>query len=155
MLRWLRFDIKMDFTLKPARLADKDLTYRFKKEALQGYIEQIWGWDEQFQWDFHKQEFTSSQIQIIEYEGVPVGYLELEENERTIFIVNLLLIPYYQGKGIGSGLIRYLIQRAQQQNKELLLEVFKVNVKAKRLYERLGFETYQETIHHFRMKKAK
>jgi ribosomal protein S18 acetylase RimI-like enzyme len=60
-------------------------------------------------------------------------------------------LPAYQGRGIGTTLIRRLQQRARKEGVPVTLQVFKVNP-ARALYERLGFKVTGETDTHCRMK---
>ena len=142
----------MKIHLRPATEADVELTYAIKKEALKGYIEQVWRWDESYQKDLHYKGFEPQFILIIQADTAPVGYLELEETETLLFIANILIIEAYQNKGIGTVLLQNMIQKAQEEQREVCLEVLKVNEKARKLYERLGFVIYEEMEVKFKMR---
>jgi ribosomal-protein-alanine N-acetyltransferase len=56
------------------------------------------------------------------------------------YISNVAVAPMYRGQGIGSGLIRELIERARKRGASFLtLEVRQSNIPARRLYEKFGF----------------
>ncbi len=55
-----------------------------------------------------------------------------------------------QGGDIGTAVISRLIDQAST-NKRLELQVLKVNARAKKLYERLGFKTTGEKELHYQM----
>lgn len=141
----------MKIHLRPAMAADVDVTYAIKQDALKIYIEQVWGWDEAYQKQLHSNGFEPHFILIIQADGVPVGYIELEENKDFLFIANILIIKAYQNKRIGTILLQNMIQKAKEQQQEVCLEVLKVNEKARKLYERLGFEVYEEDGVKFKM----
>jgi ribosomal protein S18 acetylase RimI-like enzyme len=118
---------------------DFDFVYELKKVAYREYVEQTWGWDDAFQFRFHRQNFAAGNTYII-YEGDKrIGSVDVKEGADNIFLSGLYILPRYQSKGIGTAIINQLFERALTANKRLELEVLKVNVKAQKLYEKLGF----------------
>ena len=59
-------------------------------------------------------------------------------------IDDLYLAPAFQGKGIGTAVLRQMVAQAMQENKTPYLYVFIRNEGAVRLYRRLGFAVVQE-----------
>jgi ribosomal protein S18 acetylase RimI-like enzyme len=76
---------------------------------------------------------------VIQVDGADVGELLVEERPDELFLVRLALLPDWQGRGIGSALVRMLIDRARELESALVLHVFKTNTRAAQLYESLGF----------------
>jgi ribosomal protein S18 acetylase RimI-like enzyme len=70
-------------------------------------------------------------------DGVDAGRLDVEERDEEVFLGLIELAPEYQGRGIGSRLIRVLIDGAG--GKRVTLSVLGVNDRAYQLYRRLGF----------------
>jgi tryptophan synthase alpha chain len=124
---------------KAAGESDSLFLYELKKLVLRVYVEQIWGWDEAVQLQYHAANYHPEQTHIIEIAGERVGTVEITEREKEIFICSLYLLPAYQGKSIGSGIIRSCLQQAAAQGKQVTLEVLRSNTGARKLYERLGF----------------
>ena len=121
------------------------------KKTLGKYIKQTWGWDEEIQLNYHKKNFKPEKYQIIQEDGEDIGCISIEEQSKK-FILNILEItPNYQNKGIGSKLIRNLIDKGLQEKKTIELQVLKVNQRAFTLYKSLGFIVKQETQTHFQM----
>lgn len=60
--------------------------------------------------------------------------------DDSLHIVELQLLPEMQGKGIGSAVVRHLIQHGAGLGLPVTLSVVPANPRAQRLYERLGFE---------------
>jgi ribosomal protein S18 acetylase RimI-like enzyme len=87
---------------------------------------------------------------IILLNGAPVGRLIVERTEQQITGIDVALLPQYRNAGVGSYLIRNLIQEATQAGKPFLIQVEKPN-RARRLYERLGFIQTGESQTHYRM----
>ncbi len=70
--------------------------------------------------------------------GFVVGFLAQEGTGR---IFSLAVHPLYQNRGIGSALLREIIAVFQKSGVvEVVLEVRLGNLKARRFYERHGFE---------------
>ncbi|HSU50466.1 MAG TPA: GNAT family N-acetyltransferase [Segetibacter sp.] len=127
------------YYLFPASDSDFDFVYELKKVAYKEYIEQTWGWDDEFQLKFHKENFSSRNTHIIKAGDQQIGSVDIKESEANIFISGLYILPSFQSKGIGSSIIKNLIEEAVLKKKRLELEVLRVNTKALKLYERLGF----------------
>lgn len=138
----------MIFNLRKATDDDLDLTFNIKKNALQEYLEMLWGWNEKAQQDFHKKEFKKEHFQLIELPNEPIGYLEVEPFQDHIFLANLMIIQRFQGKGIGKTIMQDLVR----DNPKVVLEVLKVNQRAIQFYEGLGFEKMEDLEVSFRMK---
>ena len=127
------------YHLAKATINDSDFFYQVKKIVLKSYIEKIWGWDEDFQIQFHQQNFHVDETKIIKINEAAAGVVEIKEDAHKIFISSLYLLPQYQNKGIGSSIIQQLITKATVENKRVELEVLKINTEAQKLYKKLGF----------------
>lgn len=54
--------------------------------------------------------------------------------------------PDYQGRGLARRLMLKLVRRQSQRNESSFLHVMHENSAARRLYERMGFQIYRETV---------
>ncbi len=138
----------MIFNLRKATDQDLDLTYKIKKNALQEYLEMLWGWNEKAQENFHRKHYQKEHFQVIELQNEPIGYLEIEPFQEHIFLANLMILQKFQGKGIGKNIMHDLIKN----NSKIVLEVLKVNQRAIQFYEGLGFWIVEDLEVSFRMK---
>lgn len=129
----------MEYYLTAATDLDFDFVYHLKKTAYKTYIEQTWGWDELFQIKFHKENFSARNTKIIWADAEPVGSVDIKEEESSVFISGLYLLPQYQSKGVGTRILLSLIESSGAVAKRVELEVLKVNERAIQLYKRLGF----------------
>lgn len=82
--------------------------------------------------------------------GTPVGLIKVDRGENNWEIIQLQLCPSSQGKGVGSWLVRQVIQGAKSANASLTLSVLKDNP-AKRLYQSLGFVVTGSDDHEYFM----
>ncbi|MEX6687353.1 GNAT family N-acetyltransferase [Danxiaibacter flavus] len=103
------------------------------------YVETIWGWDEEFQLAFHRDNYRPEDTFIIKVEDKSAGTVEVREDEEKIFICSLYIHPDYQGKSIGTSMIKDYLASADLQRKRTDLEVLRLNTRALELYKRLGF----------------
>ena len=124
--------------LRPATPADSEFCFQLHKAAMGGYITAIWGWDEQVQRGFHARAFNPRRWQIITADGAGIGMLDVEHRAAEIYLARIEVHPSYQGHGIGTRLVRALIEEAARNGQELVLDVLAVNHRAQALYQRLG-----------------
>ena len=103
-------------------------------------IEKTWGWDEHWQQTEFARRISEYAVSVIEIDGEPAGALWLESTPERLHIVELQLLPATQGKGIGTAVVQRVIKQAANQGVPVTLSVVRANPRAKRLYERLGFE---------------
>lgn len=144
--------MSVDFSMRPATEADADFLWDLHRVTLKPYVEQTWGWDDAFQERYFREHFSPSNSQVIQCEGKDVGVITVEENQLGYILSNIELYPQYQGLGIGTTLIRELLEKAAGRGLPVSLRVLKVNP-AGQLYLRLGFNVIGETETHYWMRK--
>ena len=137
----------MQISLRPVKPEDFEFLWRLHNAALKKYVEETWGWDEEFQRKNFEANFKIEDGEIIVFQGEDVGFWWKIEKENEILLASIRLLPEFQNKGIGTKLIKELIETS---DKPVRLHVLKVNP-ARRLYERLGFEITDEADTHFVM----
>ena len=143
----------MEFGLRPAVASDRAWLWATKTRCLRGYIEQTYGaWDEDTQLARFDGTFTPEGIHIASIEGRDAGYLHLQHDPDVIQLFNLMVAPEFQGRGLGTAILRHLQALAQERRLPIRLQVMKVNP-ARGLYERVGFKVIEveESPTHFRM----
>jgi ribosomal protein S18 acetylase RimI-like enzyme len=141
----------LEYSLRKTTDEDFLLSYEIRKNALGKYVEETWGWDEVWQMKYHKEDFDTEILQIIEVEGKPAGTLESFEENETLRVSGLYITGEYQNKGIGENLMRKILSSASEKKLPVKLQVLKVNSRAKKFYEDLGFRVSADTEKHFQM----
>ena len=91
--------------------------------------------------------------QVICIDGAPAGLLKAYRSDNGWFVEQLQIAPALQGRGIGGQVLRIVLRAAEADALPVTLHVLKGN-RAKRLYERLGFETVGEDETQFHMRLA-
>jgi len=140
------------YKLRKANINDYDFIYSLNEIVYRDYIVKVWsGWDEGFQKQFCENRLASGCIQIICIDEKEIGILELIDKENQIYIEEIQLVPDSQSRGIGSQIINDIKKRAFELNCSVGLRVLKINHRARKLYEELGFSVISETETHFIM----
>ena len=133
-----------------------NFVYEVKKEAYKKYVEENFGeWNEEEQKEYFDKFINAvkENAYIIEYENKDIGFYDGETLENGDYeIGNICIIPSYQGKGIGTQILKDIID--QNKDKDIIIQYFKQNPVGK-LYERLGFKPYKEKDYHYVMIKTK
>ena len=143
----------MTITLRPIRQGDEPFLAKLYASTRQDELAQT-GWDQKQIDDFLAMQFAAqhryyldhlppSEFNIIEGDGKPIGRLYVGDWEDDIRLIDIALLPDHRGLGIGSRLIRDVMDRAASFDKPVRLHV-EQNNPARRLYERLGFIVLEE-----------
>lgn len=141
-----------NYLLRAATMEDYNFIYHVKKVTLKKHIDRIWGWDEEYQQNDFRECFNPQNNKVIIYDNENIGVLEISYGGNIIHIVELEILPKYQGKGIGGAIIKDIIKNAHSTGKNVKIGCFKINIDAKGLYERLGFKVIEETETHYILK---
>jgi ribosomal protein S18 acetylase RimI-like enzyme len=136
------------WSLRDARCEDRGFLLDLNEATMREYVERIWGWDEREQATLFEERFQPERWQIIQSAGHDIGVLVVEEQTEEIFLASIEILPKWQGQGIGSSVVRSVMDRALASGKPLLLRVLHVNQRARALYERLGFAPFKEIETH-------
>jgi len=139
--------------LRAAASHDREFLWEVHRTALRPAVEATWGWDEAFQLHYFAEHFTTSDRFIVCVDGVDAGVLQFTVKEDHLFLASVALLPEHQGRGIGTDLVNMVLAEGRRHNLPVRLQVLKVN-RAKKLYERLGFEAYGESETHVHMERA-
>ena len=89
-------------------------------------------------------EYPQASHDIIYIDEVPVGRLYLNRGDEVLHILDITVLPEHRRRGAGSVLLRRIMDEARQLAKPLSIFVESFNPSA-RLFERLGFQTDQQS----------
>lgn len=92
----------------------------------------------------YRQHYTTAEFLIVEQAGEPIGRLYVDRWAREHRVVDIALLPRHRRQGLGTALMRDLLDEAAAAGKPLSIHVEQFNP-AQRLYERLGFVRVGET----------
>ena len=94
----------MNYELYPATIKDKDFIYELKKSCIIAFVEEIWGWDENYQIKDFNENFVLNNFQMVAVNTQQIGFIELNCNNDNINITELHMLPEYRCNGIGTGI---------------------------------------------------
>ena len=137
----------MNWSLKQATVGDYDYLWQLHQDTMRIYVEETWGWDESVQHKFFRDKFVPEDYQLLLLDDTVVGCLQIRWHIHELHIENIQIEPAHQGNGLGSVIIRSLLERALEKRRDVSLRVLKCNP-ALRLYQRLQFEPTIETDTH-------
>ena len=140
----------MDTELRTISGADDDdfeFSYHVKKAAEGDLIRKTFGWDEAFQRDFHRKDWTKKRPSIIKYDDEPIGTVAVTESAGQIEIGQFFILPEYQSRGIGTIVLQRALQKADEIGAVTTLAFLKGN-RAESLYQRNGFQLIAQTETH-------
>ena len=131
--------------LRHVDAADVEFLFELHRASLGPYVDEVWGWRNDEQRAHLARNLDVDSARIVKVDGVDAGRLDVEESDDRVFIALLELLPSHQGQGIGTAIIRDVLDRARPNSKPVTLRVLEVNHRARALYQRLGFvETDRE-----------
>lgn len=143
----------LDIKLVPATAENRELIHKIHDSAYHDVVvEQFGPWDQKLQDDFFEDSWSRPETQVIALGNTLCGYFCVVEQLEGPFVYELVIGPEFQGMGIGSLLLKQLQQKAGAQNKPVNLEVLHKNLRAKALYEKLGFIVTSQSETHFQMR---
>ncbi len=134
----------------------KEFVYQTKKEAYQKYVEEYFGtWNEEEQRNYFEDFINTvkKDAYIIQLNGKDIGFYNGKTLEDGSYeIGNVCIISEYQGKGIGTQVLKDILQL--HKNQDIHIQYFKQNPVGK-LYKELGFIPNGKTKYHYKMIKRK
>ena len=112
-------------------------------------------WDENqkdafVRWQFERQKeeydlrYPDARYDVILVDGIPAGRIWVGVDDKQIRLLDIALLPEFQNRGVGTTLLKQLMEEATSTKKALRHMVFVLNDNAHRFYERLGFEIIED-----------
>jgi GNAT superfamily N-acetyltransferase len=92
------------------------------------------------------------QIRIVVAAGRDIGWIQTAPATAAMFVRNFCVDPDYQRLGIGSVVMRQIIDEAWERGEAVTLGVVKGSP-ARRFYERLGFQATHNDAEHDYMRR--
>lgn len=88
---------------------------------------------------FHIENLNSNETIYIYKENNNIkGFIHTQNGLDIIDLLNIIVKPEYQNQGIGSVLLKYIIDN--KQDKKIMLEVRSKNINAIKLYQKYDFK---------------
>jgi len=137
--------------LRPARLKDFAYCARLYFEGMENIIKQL-NLDKKAQLADFRRRWNVTQVRVVRLGRKDIGWLQSFAQDDTLFLAQLFVEKTLRGRGIGTRLLRGLIEEAATAGGALTLGVVKTNP-ALRLYQRFGFRITREDERKFYMRR--
>ncbi len=100
----------------------------------------------------YARNYPDASYDVIVVDGRSAGRLIVDRDEREIHVVDIALLPEFRGRGVGTRLLRPLLDEGDQEAAIVSIYVERNNP-ALTLYNRLGFEAVAEDAVYYRMER--
>jgi ribosomal protein S18 acetylase RimI-like enzyme len=138
----------MEISTRPATAADTEFARGAHHAAYRDLTERRFGeWVEQDQDAFFTASWTSGSYTVVLCDGIRCGYVCVESQEVDVHVRELVILPAFQGRGIGSLLLQQAMDLGRERQVPVHLRTAHAN-RAAVLYQRLGFREIGRTQSH-------
>lgn len=146
--------LEVNWTTRQATAEDKEFLYGLNRAAYEDVVREQFGqWDEAWQRQHFEEKWAPEIFQVVERAGRRIGVLSVSRTNEEVRIIEIQLLPEFQGHGIGTALLQRELQFADARELPVRLQVLRKN-RARALYERLGFRVCGETDIRFLMERT-
>ncbi|NEC88971.1 GNAT family N-acetyltransferase [Streptomyces sp. SID12501] len=132
-----------DWDIRPASASDVEAVAELRAVVMRADLERLGRYDEQRVRQRFRDGFEAAHTWVIEVGGEFAGCVALRPAEDAHWLEHFYLDPRLQGTGIGSGILRELLERCDSEGIRVRLDVLQGSP-ARRLYERHGFTVERE-----------
>jgi ribosomal protein S18 acetylase RimI-like enzyme len=101
----------------------------------------------------YRTHYPDAQFDVIELGGRAVGRLYVLRGHRDIVLMEVALLPQFRNMGIGSRLLRALVDEGAASHRALALHVETNNARAHAWYQRFGFSDVKTEPIHIEMRR--
>jgi GNAT superfamily N-acetyltransferase len=128
----------MEWAMRPAELADVEAIAELRAMVMRPDLERLGRYDEHRVRQRLRDSFSPQHTSVILADGAFAGCVTLRPAEDGQWLEHFYLAPGVQGRGLGSAVLRTLLDRTDADGVVVRLNVLQDSA-ARRLYERHGF----------------
>jgi GNAT superfamily N-acetyltransferase len=140
--------------LRPVTKDDDQFLFSVYASTRHDELSQV-DWDQKqkdlflrWQFDLQRDEYTTrfpdAAYHVILVDQQPAGRIWVGSDDEQIRLLDIALLPQFQNRGVGTALLRRLMDQAADAGRVLRHMVFVLNNDAERFYERLGFKRIED-----------
>jgi GNAT superfamily N-acetyltransferase len=130
---------EMKVRVRMATPTDQSFLYKLNREAYEPLAARLFGlWNEDTQRARLEAKILQLEFRIVDFESQTVGAISSSEHRDHVFLHEMMILPEFQGRGIGSVVLRRELRGAKDIGKPLRLHTSRLN-KAQEFYRRHGF----------------
>lgn len=129
----------MNLRLRAATSEDHAFLRELNRLAYEDVVTRQFGvWDDSAQRQRFDSKLQRAAFRIVELAGRPTAAVWSSEHGDHVFLHELLVLPEFQSRGIGSQILRWELARAEAVRKPMRLHTLVLN-RAQEFYRRHGF----------------
>jgi ribosomal protein S18 acetylase RimI-like enzyme len=129
----------MDLTIRPAGAKDVPFLRALNRAAYEELAVRVFGsWNDTLKRDKFESKLARGGFRLVVLNGEPVGAILSVDGSGYVTIRDLMILPKFQRRGIGSRVIELEIARATALRKPVRLHTSRLN-EARHFYLRHGF----------------
>jgi GNAT superfamily N-acetyltransferase len=141
----------MRIVLRPARPADFEFCATLYFAEMEEVIRQL-NLDVTSHTRGFRDRWNVAEVEIISCDHIEIGWVQTSIVDGALYLGQIFIVPPFQRRGIGTGVIIGIIDKATKADRPVTLSVVKANP-AKKLYERLGFRVTDTDDRKFYMRR--
>jgi ribosomal protein S18 acetylase RimI-like enzyme len=142
--------------LREATAADSAFVFDVRRQAFRQYVDLEERWNDSSELARHIERFERQRFRVIVAEAVEAGYMATvvypaatAGRPACLYLHQLMLLPRFHSRGIGSACLRLLAAEARALGLPLRLRVRRVNPRAFAFYIAAGCEIVAESESHY------
>jgi GNAT superfamily N-acetyltransferase len=129
----------LEIGLRPCKPEDIGFVYELMYHGLGHFFDRFTS--EKWSREKFRRGFDPARITIIEHDGMPIGFFDVDYSEREAKFRNLHLSDDYHGRSIGSWILRFIEkQAAERKIRRITGKVFSSRSEAIRFLNRGGYK---------------
>lgn len=122
--------------------------YLYQMNVPAQYVDAIVKQQYQLQKNSYEQQWPEASTFIIRWCGQAIGKITINEEKDLLHLIDCAFVPEKRGKGYGTIILRTAQSVAKAHQLSLKLSVERHNLRAKKLYQSVGFGVVAETASH-------
>lgn len=128
----------VEWALRSAESADVEAIAELRATVMRADLERLGRFDEHGVRQRLRNSFSAQYTSVIVADGAFAGCVTVRPAEDGRWLEHFYLAPAFQGRGLGSAVLRTLLERTDSDGVPVRLNVLQGSA-ARRLYERHGF----------------
>ncbi|KFX04720.1 acetyltransferase [Pectobacterium betavasculorum] len=141
-----------DIPLRLATPEDERFLFELRRATMDEHLQRAGVIaDDSAHWQRIKYHYNDAYIVLMGAQRI--GLFKRHKGDNAWIIIQIQILPAYQGQGIAAWLLKTFLQQADEANVPVTLSVLKGN-RAITLYQRLGFKIIDSTDNALKMKRS-
>jgi ribosomal protein S18 acetylase RimI-like enzyme len=143
----------VNVVLRAATIADLAFARELYLGPMREVCASLFEWDEARQIATFDAQFVPGEVSIFTLGSEDIGWYQLGVSDDEIFLKQIHIREKHRQRGIGTSLLRALVDHGAAERKVVRLGVVRTN-RARSLYERLGFRVTHEDAYKLYMERG-